>query len=156
MARQDIVGLSSGAESFEHMRELDIERMIFLHNMSLPHTLERVTFRSVELRGALQQDKCKCAIMAPIGKHDAWQVLKPTWPVLQLRPEVKCWAVLQPRENTLANACSDRESWCRQAVMCLCFLPYHSVHLCIACVLGESMVHGMALLVGWHILLECL
>ena len=144
MARQEVVGLSRGAESFEHLRELDIEHVSFLHNVSLPHTLERIAFRGVNLRGALQQDKCKCAMMAPIGKHDAWQALKPTWPVLQLEPEVKCGAVLQPGRTLLQMLALTGSHGARQAIMCLCFLSYHSVHLCIACVLGESMVHGMA------------
>lgn len=65
MARHEDAGLCMGAEmSFQQLRTLDIERLSFLHDIALPHTLESVTLRNIYLVGAVRLDKCKCATFA--------------------------------------------------------------------------------------------
>ena len=66
MAHHENIGLCMGAEtSFQQLRTLDIERMSFLHDVAMPHTLESVTLRGIVLGGAVRLDKCKCATICP-------------------------------------------------------------------------------------------
>ena len=65
MARHGQAGLCVGAESFQQLRQLSIERMSFFHDVELPHTLESAVLRNVRLCGAMRLDMCKCATIVP-------------------------------------------------------------------------------------------
>ena len=84
MVRREKAGLCVGADSFQQLRELSIERMSFFKDIELPHTLESVVFRSVHLWGAMRLDKCKCVTNTPLGCHVLGSCQLHLWLVIQL------------------------------------------------------------------------
>ena len=61
MVQHERAGRCLAAESFQHLRELDVGSTCALHDISLPHGLESAAFRDAEFRGVVWLDTCKCA-----------------------------------------------------------------------------------------------
>ena len=61
MAQHDCAGLYVAAQSFQHLRELDLGSMCNFHDIALPHGLQSAAFRDAEFQGVVWLDTCKCA-----------------------------------------------------------------------------------------------
>ena len=74
MPQREYAGLCNGAESFQHLRELDFKDMRFSHAIRLPHGLQRVAFRNVYFLGPVRLDMCRCT--APTQDRGAGQLVE--------------------------------------------------------------------------------
>ena len=54
-------GLCVAAQSFQHLRALDIGSTCVLHDILLPHGLQSAAFHDAKFRGVVWLDTSKCA-----------------------------------------------------------------------------------------------
>ena len=64
MPQHEYAGLYEGAESFQHLQELQLDDMRFSHGIVMPRGLQWVMFWDVYFLGAVRLDVCRCATMA--------------------------------------------------------------------------------------------
>ena len=81
VAQHERAGLCMAAESFQHLRELDVGSTCVLQGISLPHGLQSAAFRDANFQGVVWLDTCKCA---PWGMVLGY-LPQDMWPALRLR-----------------------------------------------------------------------
>ena len=70
MSQHGDAALYQEAESFQHLRDLELDRMFFhSRHISLPHMLERVALRDVDSQSVDRLDDCKCPTVARGSGH---------------------------------------------------------------------------------------